>query len=87
MALGLPPRGNLIDGKLRGIRRVADIHIAQIMVQYIQAIGRGFAQRIVLKVMVVDRVRLLTPTLPRIFEIADQFLFLGIDTDDRLTRR
>ena len=44
----------------------------------------GPAQRIAREIMEIDLLRRLTPSATLVGEVADQFLVLGIDTDDRI---
>ena len=50
----------------------------------IDAIRHGPTQRIAREIMQIDLLRRLTPSATLVGEVADQFLVLGIDTDDRI---
>jgi hypothetical protein len=87
LAFGLPPLGNDLHGKLWGIRRTTDINEAQIMVQVINAVRDRFAQGILIEIMIIHFGGLLAPTSSVVFEVANQFLLLGIHADHGPSRR
>ena len=73
-----------MGGKFWRIIGVAQIDIALVMDDVIDAIGYGPPQRIAREIMDIDLLRSLTPRTTLIGEVADQFFALGIDTDDRI---
>ena len=78
------PVRQIADGEGRGVSRLADIDRATIGVQIVDAIGNRSAQRIVRKVVRIDPFRRLPPCPSCILEVANQFLFLGVNADHRL---
>ena len=52
----------------------------------INAVRRGPALGILRKIVSIDRLLLLTPTLTRVFETADEFFLLRVDADARIAR-
>ncbi len=83
----LAPVGNAVDGKGRRVRRLTDIDCALIVLQVIDTIGNGTPNRILGEVVNMDDLRLLTPDLTWVLEIAHELLLLGIGTDDRVSCR
>ena len=73
-----------MGGKFGRIIGVAQIDIALVMDDVIDAIRHGPTQRIAREIMQIDLRRRLTPSATLVGEVADQFLVLGIDTDDRI---
>ena len=80
------PVGDIIDRKGGRIRRLADVHRALIVLQVVNAIGHGFAERILLKIMRVYPFWGTAPGATGVLEVADQLFLLGIDADHGLTR-
>lgn len=78
------PLGNGTGGKLRCIIGIANVDIALVMGQVINAIRHSPTQRILTKVMDMDLFRLLGPLATLIAKVADELLLLGIDTDNRI---
>ncbi len=78
----LPPGRDLLDGKVRRISTLTDIHIAAVVCDIIHAIRHGLAQRILLKIVRIDRISRLTAAPTGIFEGANPLFFLGIDAED-----
>ncbi len=81
----LIPMTDGINSKRRGIARGTYIDIATMAIQLIESIGYCLCQGIFGEIMVVDFLCFLASILTRILEIAAQFLFLGINTDDRMS--
>ena len=79
-----PPLCDGMGGKFGRIIGVAQIDIALVMEDVIDAIRHGPTQRIAREIMQIDLLRRLTPSATLVGEVADQFLVLGIDTDDRI---
>ena len=79
-----PPLCDGMGGKFGRIIGVAQIDIALVMDDVIDAIRHGPTQRIAREIMQIDLLRRLTPSATLVGEVADQFLVLGIDTDDRI---
>ena len=77
-----PPLGNGMNGKLRRIMRVAHIDSALVVGDVIDAIGDGPSKGVVWEIMGIDLLRRLAPSTSRVGEVADEFLVLGVDTDD-----
>ena len=73
-----------MDSKFGRIIGVAQIDIALVMEDVIDAIGYGPAQRIAREIMEIGLRWSLAPSAAFVGEVADQFLVLGIDTDDRI---
>ena len=82
----LPPLGDGISGESRGVTRCADVHIALVMGQVINAIRGSPADGIRPKIMGINLDGSLAPISSRILEIADQLLLFGIHTDNRVSR-
>ena len=83
-AMALPP-GN--DGVCREGRRVvtgADTYHSSIGYRVVNAIGAGFGFCIGRKIMIGNVAVTVAPHTARIFEVADELFFLGIDAYDRL---
>ena len=78
-----PPSPDRSDGKLGGIVRRTDQHIALMMAHIVDAIGDGFALGRVQKVIHVHVAPLLPPLDPGLLKVADQLTLFGINTDDR----
>jgi hypothetical protein len=56
---------------------------ATILVDVIDAVGDGDAQRVAAEIMIQDPPRSAFPAPAGIAEVADQFAFFGVDADDR----
>ena len=82
----LAPMRQIVHGKGRRISRLANVDGATVIPQVVDPIGNGPPDRIMRKIVRINLLRCLAPDLARVFEVADQFLFLGIHTDDRLVR-
>lgn len=63
--------------------RSRDIDTALIVHEIIDAIGYGYSYRILAKIVGIDPFRLLSPDATTVEKEANQFLVLGINTDDR----
>ena len=79
---GAPPVGDPLDRKLRGIGALADVDVAPLVGQIVNAIGDGFAERVLLKIMLVHGVGGVTPAPARVLEVADQLFFLGVHANN-----
>jgi len=73
---GLPPAGDHLHGELGCVGRLADVHIAAIVVQVIDAVGNAL-QMAPIRNRGRDRFRHLAPTPSSVLEIADQLFFLA----------
>jgi hypothetical protein len=71
----VPPFGDGLHGKTRGIGAIANSDKAAVAIQSIDPVGDRLANRILWKVMDQYRFRLSTPGAPRVFERANQLLF------------
>ena len=74
---------NAIHSKGRCVRGTPQTDGAPIAVDVIQTVWNGASQRILLEIMGIHQHCFLTPNLPGIFEVANQFFFLGIYTQLR----
>ena len=73
-----PPLCDGMGGKFWRIIGVAQIDIALVMDDVIDAIGYGPPQRIAREIMAIDLLRSLTPRTTLIGAVADQFFALGM---------
>ena len=78
----LPPVGNGMGGESGRIMRNTHDEGTSILREVVDAIGNGDADGIGAEVVVKDAPRAAFPTAACIPEVADQFAFLGVDTDD-----
>ena len=78
-----PPAGDIVGGEFGCVVRCADKHRTLIADRIVNAEGNRHPLALGTEVMVIHRGGDLTPDSPGILEIADQFLLLGVDTDDR----
>src|SRR5665213_675822 len=87
LAHPFPPAADAFDGELRRVMVDAHTYPALAGGKIIDAAGRGFAKHRVDKIVYpyFHRTAFLLPFLARVPEVADQFLFLGIHTDHRLS--
>ena len=85
-ALAVPPVLDPIDGETCGIRRRPHRHGAAIPVHVVNGVRRSPAWRIADKVIGIDRLGFLTPGDAGVFEVANQFLLLGIYAYHRQAR-
>ena len=74
----VPPMGDGMSGKGRGIVGNADHQSAAIFQNIINSIGDGDPDGIGAKVVIIDATRGRFPTTSRIFEIADEFAFFAV---------
>ena len=81
----LPPTRDRVNSKLGGIRRLANVDDPFISLHIEDAIRRHTAKGVGQKIMHVDGFSFLTPGLSSVFEVANKFLFLGINTDVWIT--
>ena len=81
---GSTPMGDIIDGKSRSIGRLTDIDGATIMLPVIEAVRHRPSPRLTGKIVNLNPLRCFTPDATGVLEIAHQFLFLGINTEDGL---
>src|SRR6266568_599448 len=82
-----PPRLDRGDGKDRRVVVDADADEAVVGGEVIHAVRNRLADRVGREVVDVDQfgLALRIPLAPRVLEVADQFLLLGVDGDDRHT--
>jgi len=81
----MPPPGNGLGSKLRGIGVCSHIHIPAIELQLINAVGYGHAIGLRTKIMVIHQRGLALPTAPGVLKLTHQLFLLGIHADNRLT--
>lgn len=81
-ALHQPPAAKGRDGKLRGLMRAADHHIAPVVSEVINAIGYGFAERLAGEIVIPHLQCITPPSAPRIVEPSNQLLLLGIHANN-----
>ncbi len=77
----LPPRGNRIYREFRSVGRKADGDKSSILTQYVDPIRTCSPLRILKKIVTIHLFPVLRPGSSSVFEVANQFLFLRIDTD------
>ena len=65
------PVGNIVDRKGGGIRRLPHVDGPPIVAHVVNAIGDRTPNGILRKIVRIDHLRLLTPDLPRVLEVAD----------------
>src|ERR1700730_16277139 len=83
LPLILPPTGKSSNRKCGRVSRRADVHRPTIAKHIIDAVRNCFSYGILRKVMGIDRFWSLFPCSSSVLKIPDQFLLLGIHTDDR----
>ncbi len=83
---GAAPQRQVIDGKFRGIRRLSHVHIRPVMLKVINPVWHRSPVRFAGEIMAVHNFGALTPYRPNVFEVTDQFFFLRIDAQNRMTR-
>lgn len=79
----VPPMSDGMGGKGGGVMGSADHQSAAILHDIVNAIGDSDADGIGTEVVIIDGAWGQFPTLPGIFEIADELTFFGIHADDR----
>ena len=83
-AVALPPGEDGICGEGRCIVTGADTYHSSIDYRVVNAIGAGFGFCIGRKIMIGNVAVTVAPHTARIFEVADELLFLCVNADDRL---
>jgi len=78
----LPPAGDGVRGKSRGVMRDAYEDRASVGEQVIDAVRDRDADGIGTEIVIIDAHGRAAPLEAIVFEVADQFSFFGIDTDD-----
>jgi len=81
-SLTLPPMTDSVRSEGGCVVRNADDNRPTVDERLVDAIRDGDAECVGAKVMIIDEPGLAVPTSAGVFEVADQFAFLGIDTDD-----
>jgi len=81
-AVALPPTSDGVDGKGCRIMRDAHEDRASVGQQVIDTVRDGYADGIGTEIVVIDADWRTDPLHTIILEVADQFSFFGIDTDD-----
>ena len=84
-AVVLQPGEDGICGEGRRVVTGADTHHSSIDDRVVNAIRADFCSCIGRKIMIGNVAVTVAPHAAGIFEVADEFFFLGIDADDRLT--
>ena len=77
-----PPLRNGLDSKGWGVVTGPEKHRAPVGQRIVDAVGSYQRLGLGTKVVIFDRKGIAIPFGAGVFEVADQFLFLGIDTDD-----
>ena len=86
-ALLTPPMVDAIGGELGGVRGRAHGHCAAVFLGIVDRVGRGPTLGVGNEVVGVDPLGFPAPGGAGIFEIAHQFLLLGVHADHRLAGR
>ena len=81
--LGAPPLFDAVDGERRGVRRGADVDGAGVGLRVVDSVGDGEALGLGAEVVILDEYGSAVPLGAGVLERADEFLFLGVDADDR----
>jgi hypothetical protein len=79
----------IFDGVDREVGRVAGerhADVSFVALGIVDAVRSGPTFGVLEEVVIVDLLRLLTPGLAGILELADEFLLLGVDADARVAR-
>src|SRR5208337_1916396 len=71
--------------ELGRIRRGTDDDMALVGQNVVQPVGPALVQGVTQKVVSVDHLRFRQPSRPVVVEVANQFLLLAIDAEDRQT--
>ena len=84
----MPPPPNAFDGKLCGVMIRPHIDPTDIQCWIIHTLGRYLSLNGILKIMDLNLLRrsLRAPLGTSLFEVANQFLLLGIHRDDRIAK-
>ena len=85
-AIAEPPVFDTVSGKTCGIRRGSHGHGATVAVDIVDRVGRGPALGVVEEVIGIDGLGFPAPDGTGIFEVAHQFLLLGIHAYHRQAR-
>ena len=80
--LAFPPGGDRMGGEGRRVVRDADANGAAVVWRIINAVGNAHPAGIRTEVVIVHHDGRAIPFGAGVFEVADQFAFLTIDTDD-----
>ena len=86
-AMLVRPVGDTIAAKFTGVVTGVEVEIPFVPRDVINPMGNQFAFARAGKIMVQHLHRHLRMGMPLSGKIPDQFLFLGVDADDRITRR
>ncbi len=78
----LPPACQNVHSKLGRIGRFANVHIATIAIEHVNAIGNCPSKRVQLEIVVVHALSFQTPALSWVLIVANQLLSLGINADN-----
>lgn len=76
-----PPVLDGVNGQIGSVTGSCHAHVTFIAFRIVDSIRCRPAFRIAWEVVIVDLFRFLTPSLARVFELADEFLFLRIHAD------
>ena len=83
LAFGFPPLRNALGGELRHIVGFPDKEAAGVGGHIVNPVGNGRALSIGGEVVIVDQFGRISPLRVRVAEASNQFLFLGVNADDR----
>ena len=81
-SLTLPPMTDSVSSEGGCVVRNTDDDRTTVGERLVDAVRDGDAERVGEKVMIIDGPGLAIPACAGVFKVADQFAFLGIDTDD-----
>jgi len=85
LALIAPPALEVVGGELGRVVRGSHVEGAAVGEDVVDAVGHGESEGVGTEVVVVDEDGRLAPGTSRVLEVADEFLLLGVDGNDRLT--
>lgn len=80
-----PPVFDGVNGQVGGVAGGRHAHVTLIAFRIVDAIRCRASGRVSWKIVIVDLFRFLTPRLTRVLELTDEFLFLRVDADSRIT--
>ncbi len=78
----VPPAGDRTSCEAWSVMRNSHKDGAPIGYQIVNPVGDSYADRIGSEIVIVDEYRRAIPAGSGIFEVADEFSFFGIDTDN-----
>jgi hypothetical protein len=81
--LPTPPSGDAINSELWCVIGRADTNEAFVVSQVVDTEGNGNTIGLRAKIVVIDEKKVTASGVTGIFEVADEFFFLGVDADNR----